>query len=84
MRQFAVQAGTDAAAHTRNFLDAVKTRSLTACNSVVMRRSHLASHAAAIAWMCGRPLRYDPKTESFDDEQANRMRDRAMREPWHI
>jgi predicted dehydrogenase len=85
MRQFARQAGTDAATHTRNFLDCVKSRGLPNCHSGVMRKSHLASHAAANAWMLGRPVKYDPVREEFPgDEEANRMRDRAMREPWHI
>ncbi len=85
MRQFARLAGTNASTHTRNFLDCVKSRALTNCNSQVMRHSHLASHAAAISWMCGRGLKYDPVREEFiGDDEANRMRDRAMREPWHI
>lgn len=85
MRQFAAMAGTNASTHTRNFLDCVKSRRLTNCNSKVMRHSHLASHAAAIAWMRNQPLKYDPAKEEFvGDAEANRMRDRAMREPWHI
>lgn len=85
MKQFAKVAGTNASTHTRNFLDCVKSRGLTHCNSTVMRHSHLASHAAANAWMLGRPVKYDPIREEFPgDEEANRMRDRAMREPWHI
>jgi hypothetical protein len=63
----------------------VKTRGLTACNSVIMRRSHTVCHAAAITWMLGRKLKYDPVKEEFiGDEEANRMRSRAMREPWHV
>jgi hypothetical protein len=85
MRQFARMAGTDASTHTRDFLDAVKSRGPTHCNSRVMRHSHLASHAAAIAWMLGRSVKYEPRQEAFiGDDEANRMRDRAMREPWHI
>ncbi len=85
MRQFARVAGTNASSHTRNFLDCVKSRGLTHCNSSVMRHSHLASHAAANAWMLGRPVTYDPVTEEFPgDDEANRMRNRAYREPWHI
>ena len=85
MRQFTTMAGTNAAAHTRDFLDCVKSRSLTACNSRVMRTSHLAAHASAISWICGRPLKYDPAREIFvGDDEANRMRDRALREPWRV
>ncbi len=85
MKHFARVAGTNASTHTRNFLDCVKSRALTACNSGVMRHSHLASHAAANAWMLGRGVKYDPVREEFPgDEEANRMRQRAMREPWHL
>jgi predicted dehydrogenase len=80
-----VIAGTDPAQHTRNFLDCVKSRALTACNPDVMRSSHVACHAAAIAWQLGRNVTFDPVREEFvGDEEANRMRTRAMRAPWHI
>ena len=56
-----------------------------AANFSVMRHSHIACHAAAIAWMLGRKLRFDPVKEEFTgDEEANRMRSRAMREPWQV
>jgi len=75
--------GTHPAQHTRNFFDCVKSRKPTASNADVMRHSHLACHAAAIAWMLGRRLTFDPKSEMFvGDEEANRMRTWARREPW--
>jgi len=85
IQKFAVRAGTDAAGHTRNFLDCVKTRQSPACYGPVMRSSHIACHAAATAWMLGRRLAFDPAREEFvGDDAANRMRSRALREPWHI
>jgi len=78
-------AGTDPADHGRNFLDCVKTGSQPACSAEIMRRGHVACHAAALAWQLGRKLRFDPKTETFlEDEEANRLRHRAMREPWRV
>jgi hypothetical protein len=41
-------------------------------------------HLTEIAMKLGRPLRWDPRKEVFDDEQANRMLGVAMREPWTI
>jgi predicted dehydrogenase len=77
--------GTDPAQHTREFLDCVKSRGLPAANQSVMRHSHIACHAAAIAWQLGRKVSFDPAKEAFiGDEEANRMRSRAMREPWHV
>jgi len=76
--------GTHPAQHTRNFFDCVKSRAATAANPGVMRHSHLACHAAAIAWMLGRKAAFDPVKEAFvGDDEANRMRTRARRAPWH-
>ena len=57
---------------------------MTNCNADVMRHSHIACHAAAISWMLGRPLEFDPDKEAFvNDDEANRMRTRARRAPWN-
>jgi len=77
--------GTDPAGHARNFLDCVRSRARTASNADVMRHSHIACHAAAIAWMLGRKVTFDPAKEAFvGDDEANAMRTRALRSPWHI
>jgi predicted dehydrogenase len=75
--------GLDVSAHARNFFDCVKTREATAANPQVMRHSHIACHAAALAWVLQRKLKLDPATESFiDDPEANSLRTRAERDPW--
>ena len=77
--------GTDPIKHVRNFLDCVKSREKPICNSTVARYGHVAGHAAAIGWKLGRKMAFDPKTESFvGDDEANRMRSRARRAPWHV
>lgn len=77
--------GTNAAHHAREFFDCVRSRALPAANHAVMRHSHIACHAAALAWQLGRKLRFDPQREEFiGDDEANRMRSRALREPWHF
>ena len=54
-------------------------------NGDVACQSHIASHAAYIAWQLGRTLKYDPvKNEFIRDEEANRMRSESLREPWRI
>jgi predicted dehydrogenase len=73
--------GLDVSAHSRNFFDCIRSRSKTAANADVMRRSHIASHAAAIAWVLGRKLKLDPAKEEFvDDAEANLLRSRADRD----
>jgi hypothetical protein len=48
-----------------------------------MRKSHLACFAAQLSWQLGRKLTFDPVKEEFvNDDEANRMRSRASREPW--
>jgi predicted dehydrogenase len=77
--------GLDVGAHARNFFDCVKSRGETAANPRVMRHSHIACHAAAMAWMLNRTLKFDPAKESFiNDDEANSLRSRPARDPWHV
>jgi len=77
------ESGLDVATHTRNFLDCVKSRAPTAANSQVMRHSHVACHAAALAWILNRKLTFDPAKEEFvGDDEANGLRVRPARAPW--
>ena len=73
--------GIDAGLHARNFFDSVRSRQPTICNAAVMRRSHVACHAAALSWILGRKLTIDPATEAFvDDAEANGLRTRPARD----
>jgi len=71
--------------HMRNFLDCVKTREQPVANASVMHRSMSTVHAANICMWLGRDLTFDPVKEEFvNDDEANRLRARAQREPWVI
>lgn len=71
--------------HVRDFLNCVKSRRLTIANPEVMHRSMSTVHAANICMWLKRDLRYDPVKEAFiGNAEANRLRSRAMREPWII
>jgi hypothetical protein len=71
--------------HIRNFLDCVKTRALTRANADVACHAHIACHAANIALFLGRKVNYDPqKNEFIGDDEANRLRSEALREPWRL
>jgi predicted dehydrogenase len=77
--------GLDVSAHARNFFDCIKSREPAVCNSAVMRRSHIACHAAALAWVLQRKLTIDPAKETFiDDAEANSLRARPERDPWNV
>ena len=50
-----------------------------------IRQSHITCHAANIALYLNRKVNYDPiKNEFLGDEEANRLRSEALREPWRI
>lgn len=71
--------------HIRDFLDCVKTRGQTRANADAMCYSHITCHAANIALYLNRKVNFDPvKSEFIGDEQANRLRSEALREPWRI
>lgn len=78
-------AGTDPKNHIREFLDCVRSRRPCSANEKVASQSHIASHAATIAWRLGTSLQFDPEQNVFvDHPTANRYRARAVREPWRI
>ena len=77
--------GYPATFHVRDFLNCVKSRGLPRVHAQVACQSHIACHAANIAIFLGRTLAYDPdKNEFVGDEQANRLRSEALREPWRF
>ncbi len=71
--------------HVRNFLDCVKSRAQTRANIEAACEAHITCHAANIALFLQRKVEFDPvKNEFIDDEQANRLRSEALREPWRL
>jgi len=75
--------GTDPTLHVKDFLDCVRSRSRTRANHIATSNAHITSHGAYIAAQLERKLYWDPdKREFINDDEANRMRSRAYREPW--
>lgn len=84
-RKVAEIGGYPATYHVRDFLNCVKSRGKPLCNADVACWSHITCHAANIAVFLGRKLQYDvTKHEFVGDEQANRLRSEALREPWRV
>jgi predicted dehydrogenase len=84
-REVAEIGGYPATFHVRDFLDCVKTRSQPKGNADAACNAHIACHAANIALFLGRQVKYDLKKNEFiADEQANRLRSEALREPWRL
>jgi predicted dehydrogenase len=73
------------AEHIREFLQCIRSRTPPRANAEVTAHTHVASHAAWICAQLNRKLTWDPAKRVFiNDEEANRMRSRAYREPWRI
>jgi len=72
--------------HVRNFLDAIKSRKREDLNQEIFQ-GHVSSvmcHAGNIAWRTGKKLRFDPKTETFDDAEANKFLGREYRKGFEL
>jgi predicted dehydrogenase len=77
--------GYPATFHVRDFLDCVKTRRQPKGNAQAACNAHIACHAANIALLLDRQVKFDNATNTFiDDDAANRLRSEALREPWRL
>jgi myo-inositol 2-dehydrogenase/D-chiro-inositol 1-dehydrogenase len=69
--------------HYRNFIDCVYSREETAAPAEKAHRSISIAHLGNIAMMLNQDLDWNPATEKFiNNENANRMLQRPMRQPW--
>ncbi len=71
--------------HHANWLHAIRTRKRPSSDVEIGHRSASLGHVANIAFRLGRSLKWDPLKEEFpDDDEANRLRAQAMRQPWRL
>jgi len=71
--------------HVKEFVRCVRTRQMPSASAAAAANSHVTCHAAFIAYQRGKSLHWDTAKKEFtNDEIANRMRSRALREPWRI
>jgi hypothetical protein len=71
--------------HSENFLDCIRTRQRSICHEDVAHYSVNAVLLGGIVKQLKRPLRWNPQTELFvNDDEANRMLSFARRAPWII
>jgi myo-inositol 2-dehydrogenase/D-chiro-inositol 1-dehydrogenase len=70
---------------TTDFSQAVRMRQKFALNEENGHRSCTLVNLAKMAVRLGRPLRFNPATQRFiEDEDANRLIHEPMRAPWHV
>jgi predicted dehydrogenase len=68
-----------------DFIECVKTREKPFRDIERAHRTASICHLGNICYLLNRPLKWDPVKEEFPgDAQANRLLDRARREPWTI
>src|SRR5262249_4989017 len=71
--------------HHRNWIECIRSRKDPICPAEVGHRSASICHLANIGYQLRRELRWDPAEQRFvEDEAANKLIDRAMREPWKL
>ncbi len=69
--------------HMNELVRCIPKRQSPSASASAAANSHVTCHAAFIAYQRGKTLTWDTaKSEFTNDEIANRMRSRAMREPW--
>jgi predicted dehydrogenase len=66
----------------RNFLDVLKGNATPNYSAEALHRLSTTMHLGLIAMELGRPLKWDPVKEEFDQPDANRLRSRTMRTDW--
>ena len=71
--------------HIRNFLDSVKSRTEPIEPVEVGHRTASLCHLGNIALRLNRTLKWDPDKERFpEDDEANQMLSRPIRDPWRV
>ncbi len=71
--------------HHANWLESIRTRRAPSSDEEIGHRSATLGHLANLAYRLGRSLHWDPAAEIFPgDDEANRLRSRALREPWRL
>ena len=69
--------------HIGDWFSAIRKRSTPICDVETAHRSVSVCHLGNLSVQLDRTLHWDPEKEVFiNDEQANRMRDRAKNSPW--
>ena len=71
--------------HHANWFECIRTRRQPSSHEEIGHRSASLGHLTGIAYALRRSLKWDPGREEFiGDDEANRLRSRALREPWRL
>ena len=85
MRMITREVNIGANDHHANWFGCVHSRALPSSHEEIGHRSASLGHLVTTTYRLGRSLRWDPVKEDFiGDDEANRLRSRALREPWQV
>ena len=70
--------------HHDNWFKCIRTRTRPSSHEEIGHRSASLGQLTIAAYKLGRSLKWNPATETFPDDEANRLRSRAYRTPWTI
>ena len=71
--------------HHRNWIDAIRSRKTPICDVETGHRSATVCELGQIGYDLRRPLEWDPVKEGFvNDDEANKLLRRPMRDPWKL
>jgi len=71
--------------HHGNWIECIKNRQDTICTAEIGHRSATICHLANIGYQLRRTLVWNPEKERFvDDDEANKLLDHALRDPWKL
>ncbi|MBT3288872.1 MAG: Gfo/Idh/MocA family oxidoreductase [Victivallales bacterium] len=70
--------------HHGQFIECIRSRRETVTPCEVGHRSASMGHMGNIAMRLGKTLAWNPETERFDDDEANRLLSRPTRGPWSV
>jgi predicted dehydrogenase len=78
--------GYQSPGHVRNFVDGVKSRKACVAPAENAHRAITPGHLAYVSQALGKPLKWDPKTETIvgDTEAQQRLMAVSYRSPWNL
>ncbi|MBX2841215.1 MAG: Gfo/Idh/MocA family oxidoreductase [Flammeovirgaceae bacterium] len=70
--------------HYADWINCIKTREKPICDVEIGHRSSTICNIGNIAYELGRPLKWDPIKEKFDDKEANKLRTTEYRKEYKV
>ncbi|WP_020528421.1 Gfo/Idh/MocA family protein [Flexithrix dorotheae] len=70
--------------HYADWINCIKTREKPICDVEIGHRSSSICNIGNIAYQLGRPLKWDPAKEKFDDKEANKLRTKDYRKEYKV